>query len=270
MTVIDWIIVAALGWFIFWGFRKGFVRQLFTLIGSILALVLGFYFYEKVGVWLAAQTGLSIPLANVVGFILLSVIIGGTAGFIGSRWRHKHKDEPVALIDSSFGALFGGVKAGLILLIILLVLVSLPWDFVRGPIESSNLSVDILRFAPFFYLVQDKSLPPNVPRLVVSPEGLQMRSPEDATWKNAICFACGGKVTYKGFIQKGLAAYPQVICTKCGRTSDGCLTFQGFHMLNNVCPYQRLGSLNNYDCKVWPNPKPATVHGKCPVCGRSL
>ena len=236
MTVIDWLIVIVFAFFVFMGFRKGFVQQLFDLLGSVFALVLAFYLYQRAGAYLAKTIQVSIPLANIIGFILIVVGISGCVSFLGRRWHGTHKNEPVALIDGGVGALFGGLKAAVILIIILLVVMAMPWDFIHHPVEVSGFANDLLRLAPMFYVLQDTSLPADLPRLVVSPEGIQLRALSNQALQGATCFICGAKVEYKGLVKQGLTVYPQTYCPKCHYTSDGCLTFEGYHMLHNAVP----------------------------------
>ncbi|NLY74915.1 MAG: CvpA family protein [Firmicutes bacterium] len=269
MTWLDWLIAGVFFLLIVRGYRKGFFQQLLDLLGSVVALIVAFYFYPRVGAFLAGQLRFSEPFANMLGFILIVVLLGGTAGFIGKRWREKHKNEPVALFDSGLGAILGGIKAAVILIIILLTLASLPFDFWIEQIEASSFANDLLRLAPLFYVIQNHSLPANLPRLVVSPEGLRVRKIIPGRLEEATCFACGTEVEHRGMIRKGLMVYPQTYCPKCRRVSDGCLTFEGYHAIYGKCPYERLGAVGLTDCKIWPNPEPTTVNGKCPVCGRS-
>lgn len=269
MTWVDWLIGGVFAFFIFQGYRKGFVQQLFDLLGGVLALVLAFYFYARIGNYLESILHFSAALCQIIGFILLVVAIGGAVSFIGKHWRAVQKNEPITLIDSGVGALFGGFKAAVILIIVLLCLMALPWDLLHSPVETSSFANDLLRLAPLFYVVQDNSLPQDMPRLVVSPEGLQLRKLNGRELAGAICIACGHKVEYRGLVRAGLSSYPQTYCPNCHRVSDGCLTFEGYHMINGTCPYERFGSLGVVDCKVWPNPEPTTVKGKCPVCGRT-
>jgi uncharacterized membrane protein required for colicin V production len=266
---VDWLIGGCFFWLIFRGYCKGFVEQLFELLGSVCALVLGFYFYQKAGSYLASNIHLSTPLANMIGFILIVVGISGTVGFIGRHWHEMNKNEPVALIDGALGAVLGAFKAAVIIIMLLLIAIALPWNYFHSPIEASSFAGDLMRLAPYFYIIQDRSLPPDIPRLVVSPEGLQLRGMKEQNLEGATCIACGAKVHYLGYVKEGLSYYPQVYCPKCHRVSDGCLTFEGYHAIYGVCPYERLGTMGVIDCKVWPNLKPTSVHGKCPVCGRT-
>lgn len=269
MTWLDWLIAGVFFFLIIRGYRRGFLQQFLDLLGSIVALVVAFYFYQRLGSYLVNLVHLSEPFANMLGFILILVLLGGSVSFIGKRWRDSNKDEPVALFDSGMGAVLGGLKAAVILIIVLLVMISLPFEFCAEQIEASSFANDLLRLAPLFYVIQNHSLPANIPRLVVSPEGLQVRKIAPGNLDGATCIACGAKVEYRGMVRKGLTMHSQTYCPKCRRISDGCLTFEGYHASHGVCPYERLGAVGLTDCKVWPNPEPTTVSGKCPVCGRS-
>lgn len=269
MTWLDWLIAIVFGFFIVKGFKKGLVQQLFDLIGSVVALILAFHFYKTLGAALAPRLNFSLPLANIIAFILIVVGLSGLVSFFGRRWHNSRKSEPIAVVDGGLGAVFGGCKAGIIMMISLMILLALPWEFIHAPIEASQFANDLLRLAPIFYQVQDTALPSDFPRMIVSAEGLNWRSIDDKKLISATCLACGRKVEYKGIVKEGVLFYPQTVCTHCGRVSDGCLTFEGYHMIHNHCPYEKLGSLGTTDCKIWPNVKPATVKGKCPVCGRT-
>lgn len=269
MTWLDWLIGGTFGLFIFFGYRKGFVQQFFDLTGSIFAIILAFYFYHQLGKYLAHLFNCAESLAKIIGFVLILVIISGTVSFIGKRWHSANKDEPVVLIDGLMGAVLGGVKAAFVILMILLITIAMPWSFLHEPIEASTFAKDLLRLEPVFYFIQDHSLPPDIPRLVVTPDGIRLRRIDEKKLIGATCIACGAKVIYRGLVKQGLSYYPQTYCPNCHRISDGCLTFEGYHMLNGVCPYEKLGTMGVIDCKVWPNLEPTTVHGKCPVCGRT-
>jgi membrane protein required for colicin V production len=134
---MDWVIASIFGYFIFKGFRKGFVEQLFELLASVFSFIFACYFYRSLGAILSAQLHFSNALANIIGFILIVILLSGGVAFIGKRWHASRKNEPIAVFDGGFGALFGGAKAALIIMIGLLILLALPWEFIHGPIESS-------------------------------------------------------------------------------------------------------------------------------------
>lgn len=269
MNWLDWLIAGVFGYYIFQGYRKGFVQQAVDVIGGVVALILAFKFYASLGASLAEALHFSQSFTNVLGFILIVVLVGGGISFLGKRWHAKRESQPVAFFDNGFGAVFGMFKAAVLLIMTLMILLSIPWGGLHNQIGASVLSGDLLRLTPLFYQLQDKALPGELPRMVVSPDGLSFRNLDLDQMKQATCIHCGAQVEYRGLVKEGMASYPQFVCPKCGRVSDGCLTFEGHHMLKGQCPYERASREPDFDCKVWPNPKPAKVRGHCPICGRT-
>jgi hypothetical protein len=210
----------------------------------------------------------SAAFTNILGFILIVVIISGIFSLLGKSWRARQRHEALTLADCSLGALFGGVKAAMMTIMLLLVLLSLPWAFIHEQIAASEFSQDLLRLTPFFYRLQEYALPQGFPQLIVSPEGVSLHSVDYRRLDGATCVNCGAKVRYRGLVKQGLLSYPQFYCPHCHCVSDGCLTFEGYHMLKEKCPYEVYGREGGYDCRTWPNPKPVTLRGRCPVCGR--
>jgi membrane protein required for colicin V production len=269
MNWLDWVIVGVFGYMIVLGYRKGFVQQLFDVVGSVVALIIAFIYYPRLGVALAEWIHFSTAFTNVLGFILIVITVSGTIGYLGRRWHANRQNEPLVLVDNGLGAVFGGVKAALLMIVVLLVLLSLPWGFIHGQIGASVFSQDLLRLTPLFYKLQEKSLPSGFPQLIVSTKGVNLRAVDYRKLDGATCVNCGAKVEYRGMVKQGLLSYPQFYCPQCRLISDGCLTFEGYHMLKGKCPYEaELGPDGAYDCQTWPNPKPAVVRGRCPVCGR--
>jgi uncharacterized membrane protein YhaH (DUF805 family) len=269
LNCLDWCIAAVFGFFIFQGYLKGFVQQLFDVIGSVVALIVAFNYYQKLGAALTAQTHFSEAFTNVLSFILIVVLLGGSVSFLGKRWHARRKNEPIAFFDCGLGAVFGGAKAAVIMIMVLLIMMALPWGLLHDQIGASVLSGDLLRLTPYFYMLQDHTLPDGFPRMVVSPEGLSLRKQDYNKLKAATCVNCGAKVEYRGLVKQGFWLYPQVYCPKCRRVSEGCLTFEGYHMLKGKCPYEEYQRQGKLDCKVWPNPESSIVKGRCPVCGRT-
>lgn len=175
MTWVDWVIVSIFVIFIFKGFRKGLVQQLFDLLGSVVALILAFNFYRQVGAIIGSRLHFSEPFSNTIGFILIIVVLGGLVSFMGKRWHASRRNEPIAVVDGGLGAVFGGAKAALLIMLILLIILALPWEFLHQPIEVSEFAGDLLRLAPFFYLLQERALPAEIPRMILSPDGLHWR-----------------------------------------------------------------------------------------------
>ena len=85
----------------------------------------------------------------------------------------------------------------------------------------------------------------------------------------SMCIECRTAVKFQGYRMKvGVSFSPRFECPTCGRTSDGCQTFEGFHRMYGLCPIQIARGRIAIDCGVWPNDRPVQPKGRCPVCGR--
>lgn len=86
----------------------------------------------------------------------------------------------------------------------------------------------------------------------------------------AMCIECRAAVEFQGYwLRFGLAVSPRFRCPNCGRTSDGCQTFEGFHQMYGRCPHEVAQGKVAIDCGVWPNDRPVQPRGRCPVCGQT-
>ena len=269
MNGLDWAIIISLLIYVHRGFRSGLVQQLFGLGGSILALVLAFRYCSGLGTALTGWLNISENLGKILAFIVLVVGISSVMAYLGLRWQETAVSTPVFFIDGVAGAIFGGLKVLLVWVLILLLMASLPWDTLKKPLYVSDLAEDVLKITPFFYFLQEEVLPAEVPRFFLTPEGVQIRRVRNEDLDGSTCIACGGRVRYQGKEKQGAFHFPRFQCTSCGRVSDGCLTFEGYHLFYRRCVYDRNTALTGINCQVWPEPVPVYPMLPCPVCGKS-
>ena len=84
----------------------------------------------------------------------------------------------------------------------------------------------------------------------------------------AMCINCRTPTVFEGYqFSHGTLMSPRFRCPKCGRTSDGCQTFEGFHAIYGACPAELAKEGLQFDCGVWTNGWWVVPHGKCRVCG---
>ena len=269
MNVLDWAIILSLLVSVYRGFRSGLVQQLFGLGGSILALILAFRHYSGLGTALTGWLNISENLGNILAFIILVVGISSILAYLGFRWQETNVSSPVVFNDGVAGAIFGGLKVLVVWVLILLLMASLPWDALKKPLYESDLAQDVLKITPFFYFLQEEVLPAEVPRIFLTPEGVQIRRVKYEDLDGSTCIACGGKVRYQGKEKQGAFHFPRFQCTSCGRVSDGCLTFEGYHLFYRRCIWETKAALTGINCQVWPEPVPVYPMLSCPVCGKS-
>ena len=270
---MDWISIAILiilGFYTIGGLRAGLIRQVIGLFGIIVALVLAFRHFEAAGAAIAGYFTIDPTLASVVGFAAILVGVLLIASAISHLWSRLARLAPISLLDSVGGAAFGLLKGLIIVSIVLILLSALPFAGVRAALDGSTVSRELLSIAPNFYARIERSLPADVPRLMISPEGIRLKRIDFSSLDGAKCVACGGRVRFLGIVQKGYANVPKFVCTRCGRTSDGCQTYQGFHLIYGQCPVERAREGFRIDCKVWPNNRFVLPQGPCPVCGATL
>lgn len=264
------VILIVLGLHSLSGLRQGLVRQVLGLAGVILALVLAFQNFEGLGRVLLDHFQLPPPIANMVAFCLIVVAVFAVMNIIGYLWSSVSRVTPLSLVDSVGGAAFGFLKGAVVVGIVIVILMALPVGPVRDALGNSTLARHFLNAAPVVYQRIEQSLPANVPRFLITPEGIQFRRVDFSSLEGARCIACGGRVKYMGMVRRGLASSPKFVCTKCGRISDGCQTYQGFHLIYGECPVEKSQRGYRLDCRVWPNGKFVVAPGPCPVCGARL
>lgn len=270
---MDWVSIAILiflGFYTLSGLRQGLVRQALGLVGVILALILAFRHFETVGARLLEYLPLPLAVANIIGFCLIVVGVVALINLIGYVWNSISRATPISFLDSLGGAAFGLLKGAVIVGIILMILMAIPVSGIRDTLTASPVARYLLDMAPIVYQRVERALPASVPRLLVTSEGIGFRRVDFAALEGAKCIACGGKVKFEGFVQKGFISAPKFVCSRCGRTSDGCQTYEGFHLIYGECPVEKSRQGYRLDCKVWPNGKFVTASGPCPVCGVQL
>lgn len=138
MSIID-IVLGAL---LLLGLVRGFLKGLFVEIASLLALVLGIYgaihFSHFVGDFLKSRVSWEEQIIQITAFAITFVIIVFAIGLAGKALTKLADFTALGLLNKILGAVFGLLKTGLILSILLSVI-----D--KSPIELSFLSPKSLK-----------------------------------------------------------------------------------------------------------------------------
>jgi hypothetical protein len=174
---------------------------------------------------------------------------------------------------AALGALMG------IMLASLLVMISGVVTRDVTQVQKSLLGMKVIGLVPQFHQSMEAiGLP--LPKLVQLPtdyreevsgmrQGLQFLRINATRLDGALCINCRTPVKFEGYkFARGTLLSPRFRCPKCGRTSDGCQTFEGFHAIYGICPTKLAEEGVLFDCGVWTNGWWTVPHGPCPVCGR--
>ncbi|UCG44300.1 MAG: CvpA family protein [candidate division WOR-3 bacterium] len=263
---VDIVIIVVLGAAIFAEARRGFLFAVLDVVRVALAIGAGLLGYAVFGVSLGSFAG------GVAAFLVMA--IGTVLGASYLLKRTGLDPEWGKTMVSRIGAGVIGFGLGLAICVVLIPVIGRA-EGLRRHVRESRLAVPFLDYLPRLHSIADRlniNLPQINRRMKIEDESVE-RSGMFAERINytrldgSTCIECGAQVEFKGYFRRGLTVSPKFVCPECDRTSDGCQTYEGFHIMYDLCPavYTITGSV--IDCGVWPNDRPVRAAGTCPVCG---
>lgn len=284
MNWIDIAILVLLAAALLRGLAGGLIKSFFNLASISGGLAAAAHCYSDIGNLLMQHFNISAWLADIIGFItplfviialvqLAALVVSGITRFRPLRWLDR-AGGAVA------GLLIGAVGIGIILIII--AAIPVPAAF-HDSLADSLLAPELERAAHRLYEQAEALLPLNMPRLAFHPEELSgYRTPlagsaeqprrliDFSKLDGSTCIVCEGEVGFLGYFRNDTQALsPKFECSSCGRTSDGCQTFEGHHLLYDQCPAVLGRQGYRFDCGIWTNGYFHRPTGRCPVCGES-
>jgi len=144
MAWVDWALLAVLLVSVVIGLARGFVFEVMSLVGWVVA-----YFAAH---WFSADVAVHLPVgspgspANTVSAFVLTFVAALLAWAIGSRVvRLIIHATPLSVVDRLLGAVFGGVRGALALLVIVTVVGMTPAS--RSPAWQASIGVPWLQAA---------------------------------------------------------------------------------------------------------------------------
>ena len=141
MTLVDVGIVAIIVLSTLGAISQGLLRELFSLAGLVIGLVVASWNYARLAAplshWIRSQ-----GIANTIAFLLIAFGIMLIAGLIGSLLRKTIQLIGLGWLDSIFGAVFGFVRGCVLVMVTMIAITAFrpgaPW------LQGSAL-------APYFY-----------------------------------------------------------------------------------------------------------------------
>lgn len=262
------------------GTRAGLIRSGFGIAGIIAALISATRYYSYGGNFLTLHSTLPPGWADLIGFALIFLIVSAVVASIGALTASLTRFRPVKVADRIGGAAVG-IGIGMVIIgTLLIVLTTFPlYENFQEQLEHSALAPRMIETSSSLHEKVTAVLPFQIPKLTFHPEELTDFSQENATSSElklidfsildgATCFVCGEKVAFLGYqTNKYGSVSPKFICTGCGRTSDGCQTYEGHHLIYDRCPVVLGQQGYRFDCGIWSNGSYYRPVGKCPVCG---
>ncbi|MFO8028629.1 MAG: CvpA family protein [Cyclonatronaceae bacterium] len=158
MSYLDAIILLFIAFFAWNGFRNGLIREVFRIVGLVLAGFVAFQYAELFGTIIGSVTNISEIYLPYIGFALLFIL-----ALIAVQVVILFLDKLIQLLLLSipnrlFGSLFGVAKSSLIVSILLIFLAGFgfPGNALK---KESLLYAPILKVAPASYDIVAKVLP---------------------------------------------------------------------------------------------------------------
>jgi membrane protein required for colicin V production len=121
MTIVDWGTVAVLAISVAAAFSQGFLREIFSLVGLVVGLVLACWNYALLAH--SFRRVISSPgIADALAFLLIALGVMLLAGLMGGLLRKAVHGVGLGWMDRLLGALFGLVR-GCVLVMVALIAV---------------------------------------------------------------------------------------------------------------------------------------------------
>jgi hypothetical protein len=269
--VIDLGVLAVVALGVFASVRRGLFFSLFDILRIVAGLACGFSAYS-----LAHQ----LTRSYTAGFVALGVVAFAAVMVIPAILRLSGANPAWGRTTAArIGA--GGIGAGIGLVIAFTFMPVLNQNpGLQSSIGGSLLGRTLLDGSPLFYHAAD-ALNLNLPMLNrravrFEDEGMEARAGlvERINYSRlggSTCIECGAAVRFDGYRRRlATSVSPKFVCPVCGRTSDGCQTFEGFHRMYDRCPVDVAAALGPIDCGVWSNDRPVYPRGACPLDRRRL
>jgi len=275
MNQVDLFIIAVVIASALAGARRGLISSAGDIISLVVGLGVGALAYPIGAAPLKWMLDLPPTWAGALGFVLVA------AGAVSlTAWGCSHLAtwyEPPRHLGMMGGAAFGAIMGLILAAVLLLASGLLPGS--GEIVKSSLLGPRIITLVPTLHENMDNMGLP-LPKLVQLPtdyreevsrlrQGTQFLRANFSRLAGATCIHCRTPVEFLGYrFSRGTMMSPEFRCPKCGRTSDGCQTFEGFHTIYGQCPVDLASEGVQFDCGVWTNGWYAVPHGECPVCGK--
>lgn len=280
---LDLIILIVMAAAVIQGVRAGLIRSIFSVAGLAAGFLAAINFYAPAGSMIIKHINLPQIIADVLSFIVIFAVTTAAIHLIGSFIAILTKIKLLKFADRVGGSAAGLLVGFILVGIIMIMITAFPlFNGLHDQIEQSYLAPHIVENTLQIYGELGKLLPVEMPQLKTFPEELssylsvistrsEQADHHNVNYKKldgATCFVCEGPVEFLGYLDNNMNSLsPKFICTECGRTSDGCQTYEGYHEMYRVCPVELGKQGYRFDCGVWTNHSYHRPTGPCVICG---
>ena len=158
MNPVDIGIAVVIAFCVIRGFFRGFIKEIFSLIGALAGFYIACIYYPDAAK-LLIKWAPSLPYENIISFVLIFIGILILISLLGVGIKYLLNIVFLGWVDRVCGILFGAAKGVLIVSMVLLVLTAFVPEF-DSMIKSSKLAPEVTRFSEQMI----RAVPPGVKR----------------------------------------------------------------------------------------------------------
>ena len=154
MTIIDIIILIALGAGVIIGFLKGFIRQLASILGLIVGLLAAKALYTSLAVKLCPTVTDSMTVAQILAFVIIWIAVPLIFTLVASVLTKAMEAVSLGWLNRLLGAGLGALKYLLLVSLVVCVIQFIDTDsqlISQTKKEESLLYYPMERFAGMFF-----------------------------------------------------------------------------------------------------------------------
>lgn len=152
MNYIDIILMVPIIWFVYQGFRKGFIIELASLVALILGIYAALYFSAYAANFLANNIEMDPKYVPVVSFIITFIVIVFLVFSIGKLLEKVINMIALGFVNKMMGGVFGLLKGAVMISIVIMIITHFNADFISPEKKTrSMLYTPIEGIAPLLW-----------------------------------------------------------------------------------------------------------------------
>lgn len=148
ITIIDIIISIILLYFIFEGYKKGFVKQTATIVGILVSLYLAITRYIEFQEFIRPYLNVSETFLQFISFAIIFIGVNIIIQILSNVFEKMTDNAFIKPVNQVGGALFGLLKGAVLVYFLLLILSEIPYQSLTETLEQSFFADKFLSFTP--------------------------------------------------------------------------------------------------------------------------
>ncbi|MDH4129813.1 MAG: CvpA family protein [Spirochaetota bacterium] len=161
MNIIDLVIIGFILLFMYKSYRKGFTKDVFSLVALFSALFLAFKFYYYISSHLNKIIK-SEDISNIISIIIIFIIVNYIVNRIGDLFNNVINKLRLNWVNGFLGACIGLLKGFLLVGVVLMFLAHIGFSISKKHVKSSKVKPFVeLYFGKIFKIAKTK-IPDNI------------------------------------------------------------------------------------------------------------